>query len=108
MVLRSKRPERPSISVRDLVDVFVKQGHQKRGKFIRPKNFLTVNVLPQLNTYPVLKRNAGVTALEDLQGAIEKVPLAKQLHNYNHRLDCLIEEQIDDLKSPQTETEEQF
>ena len=83
LILKSKAVKLPPISVGDLVDVYVKLSHQKRGKWIGPKKVLSFNIDAQSITYPGKHGKNSTAALEDVRVAIENGSLAKQLQVAN-------------------------
>ena len=96
LILKSKAVKLPPISVGDLVDVYVKLSHQKRGKWIGPKKVLSCNVDAHSITYPGKRGKISTAALEDVRVAIENGSLAKQLQVANDELSALVDENVDE------------
>lgn len=99
LILRAKSVNNPSISIGDLVDVFIKLSHQKRGKWTGPKKVLSVNLEAQSITYAGKRGKKCTTALEDVRVAIENGSLAKHIQLANNELDNLINENTDSIES---------
>ena len=97
LILRSKAVKLPSISVGDLVDVYVKLIHQKRGNWIGPKKLLYIDADFQSIKYPGKRGDTSTAALEDVRVSVENGSLSKQLQVENYDLDALVDETIDDI-----------
>lgn len=62
MILRSKAIAIPSITISDLVCVYVKQSHQERDKWDGPKKVLSFDADEKSITYPVKRGKSSTTA----------------------------------------------
>lgn len=77
LILRSHKFDVPSISVGDLVEVFVKKTNEKRGKWLNARPVTSVDISDGSVTVPGSKGHTITAAFEDTHHAIERDHLAE-------------------------------
>lgn len=105
LILNSKSTSDIPTSVGDQVEVFVKQGHEKRGRWLSPRPVLDFDGDTGSVTLPGKNGRTMSAALEDIRLAIEHSPLASAIQE---SMDTMDNELFHALSETENEPSEQL
>lgn len=95
LMLRSQATRAPVINPGDLVDVFVKKTHEKRGRWLSLRTVLSVDNSSSIVSVPGLSGHSLSIALEDVRHSIVDDEFAEHVRQSNDQLQSAIDEAID-------------
>lgn len=97
-ILRTKSTHDTIISAGDLVEIFIKIGKQKRGKWSSPRTVLNFDPESWTVTVPSSNGRTMKAAVEDVRLAVSEESFASLVREGNDRLDNSIEEMLDEIQ----------
>lgn len=95
LILRSNALTEPQVGVGDLVEVFIKRQHEKRGKWSPPRVVLSYDPSSRTITVPGSHGKTISSAIEDTRFAIQDNPLAIQIQQSIDQIDAELEHVTD-------------
>lgn len=97
LILRSKAVQELPISVGDMVEIFQKREHEKRGKWAAAKPILSVNHDARSITVPGKSGHCITVAVEDVRPAIPQNSFAQHVQDGIDTLDELLHEKTSEI-----------
>jgi len=99
LILRSKATTDIDISPGDLVEIFIKKQHEKRGKWSAPKPVLFYDPCSRTVTVPGSRGRKMKAAIEDIRYAAKSNTLAETIQASIDEIDNYIYESVQDMDS---------
>ena len=99
LILRSKTIEETPIAVGDMVQIFVKDSKEKRGKWSQSMPVLSYDLSNRTVTVPGSKGRKVCAAVEDVRPSICANELASAVQDSIDELDRILDEVVDQLES---------
>jgi len=90
-ILRSKTVAEPSISVGDIVEVFIKRENEKRGKWTSPKPVISVDADTFSVTVPGKNGRKNRAAFEDIRLSVANDNFSKVIQDAIDALDASLD-----------------
>lgn len=104
LILRSKATKEIPLSIGDLVEVYQKEQHEKRGKWSAAKPILSINKDARSVSVPGKTGNEVSAAIEDVRPAIPQKGFAQHVQDGIDTLNELLQETYNGLiESPNVE-----
>lgn len=97
LIMRTKATADPILHAGDLVQIFVKKGHEKRGRWLSPRVVLSVDTNAGTVSVPGSNGHKVVAAVEDTRPAIVEDDFAASIVESIDQLDESIHESIEAL-----------
>lgn len=105
LILSSKATKDIPISVRDLVQVYIKLSNQKLGKWTTPKPVIHFDRMTKTITVPARNGKTINAAIEDVRIAVVEGLLANSIEEAIDKMDNILEDTFDDLITSDEEIE---
>lgn len=102
LILRSRSTLDTPVSVGDMVQVFIKRDHEKRGKWTSPKLVLSYDKSSGIVTVPGTSGHTIKAAIEDVRLAITNSDLATSIQEAMDTLTLVVDNAIDDTITEKT------
>lgn len=100
-ILSLKSPTDISVSPGDLVEIYIKQDKQKRGKWLSPRVILDFDPSTSSVTVPGSNGRTIRAAIEDVRHALSDVLFASIVRKANDEIDADIQEIVEQISSSQ-------
>jgi len=105
LILRSKSIIEPEISTGDMVEVFIKKQHEKRGSWTAPKLVLSYDHPSRTVTVPGARGKTIAAAVEDVRHAVLENDIATAIQDAIDSLDCSLDIAISGTAPSSNDTE---
>lgn len=90
LILKSKAVQKTPLPIGNLVEVFAKQQHEKRGSWLAPKPILTIDYVTRSVTIPGKGQLVPTVSIEDFRLATQQDSLAQLIQKGINFLDGLV------------------
>ena len=94
LILRSKAVTEEPISIGDLVEIYQKKEHEKRGKWSAPKPVISVNTNAHSVTVPGRNGRNITVAFEDIRSAVRQDSFTQMVKDSSDVMTEIIQDQI--------------
>lgn len=100
-ILRSHSLEENEFRTGDLVQIFMKRGHEKRGRWLSPRQVIAIDTDVVMVTVPGAASHTVNVALEDVRAAHVTNDITSMIQESIDQLDDQIEDHLESVSSTQ-------